>query len=582
VAARGLSAIGRFALIVAAPALLIGVLSWPMLFTNSGLGGDWEHHLWYVWNQSLALRADGSPSLFLSTPYSIFYPQYLFYGGTINVLAAMLSLIPAGTPTTAYVCTYVMGYAAAYGGWYWAGRIAGLSRLVAHGPALLYITSACYLTLLYGEGDWPAFLAASVMPLMVAAALSILRAERVRLFPACALAISTVVFFGSHNITMLWGSTLLAIASLLVVACVPQARRLIDLRGLARVACVFVPAALVNAWFLLPTVVYAANTKIVSETDYIDSHYGIGAIPFTQVFTLSRAATLPESPDYALSLPALAIGWLVVSIVVVLWSARRGAWVRVLSIFCALTAAIVVMMTHNGILSTLPSPYTTLQFSYRLETYILIGVSASVLATLVLIQAGSRRLRLYGCTLVPILAVSLIGAVQQVNAYQRTSRPRAVTFTPGAEVFAEIYDDYGYAPLPVISGKTLPLLKMSPQAIHDNRFAATVHMRPGQLAYTNIGGGPDLLHISGARVVGRDAHYHLVLAIGARGAPSATPRTPLSTERIAIAPAQRPAVVLGRVLSLGALAVLALELSWYAVRGWRRRRFRGELRGAPR
>lgn len=564
--------IGRFMLVVVAPVLLIGTLSWPMLFTSSGLGGDWEHHLWFVWNQSLAIRANHSPSLFLSTPYSIFYPEYLFYGGTINVLAATLSLIPASTPTTAYVCTYILSYAAAYGGWYWAGRIAGLSRLVAQGPALLYVTSACYLTLVYGEGDWPAFLAASVMPLMVAASLSILRAERARLFPACALAISTVVFFGSHNITMLWGSTLIAIVSLLILVCVPRARKQIDRRGLARVAGIFIPAAFVNAWCLLPAVVYAANTMIVSETSYIDRHYGIGAIPFTQVFTLSRAPTLPGSPDYALSLPALAIGWLAVSLVVVLWSVRRGTWVRVLSIFCAITTAIVVMMTHNGILSALPKPYTILQFSYRLETYILIGVSASVLATLVLIQSGSRRLRLYGYTLVPILAASVIGAVQQVDAYQRTSQPRSVTFTPAAEVFAETFDDYGYAPLPVISGKTLPLLRMSPTAIHDNRFSATVRLRPGQLAYTNIGGGPDLLHISGARVVGRDARYHLVLAIGSSGTPSASPRAPLSTERISIAPAQKLTVVLGRVLSLAALAALALELSWLAARGYQRRR----------
>jgi hypothetical protein len=59
--------------------------------------------------------------------------------------------------------------------------------------------------LIYGEGAWPAFLASSMMPMIVAAGLSILRAERSRLLPACALAGSTIVFFGSHNITMVWG-----------------------------------------------------------------------------------------------------------------------------------------------------------------------------------------------------------------------------------------------------------------------------------------------------------------------------------------------------------------------------------------
>src|ERR1700691_3956674 len=70
-----------------AAAVVVGVLAWPMLLTSSGLGGDWEHHLWYVWQQSLSIRANGAPSFFLNTPYSVVYPQYAFYGGTINALA---------------------------------------------------------------------------------------------------------------------------------------------------------------------------------------------------------------------------------------------------------------------------------------------------------------------------------------------------------------------------------------------------------------------------------------------------------------------------------------------------------------
>jgi hypothetical protein len=94
-----------------APLLLIVALSWPMLFTSSGLGGDWEHHLWYVWQQSQALLSNGVPSPFLNTAYSVFSPEYLFYGGTINVLTALLSLIPGSTPTAAYVFAYLAAYA---------------------------------------------------------------------------------------------------------------------------------------------------------------------------------------------------------------------------------------------------------------------------------------------------------------------------------------------------------------------------------------------------------------------------------------------------------------------------------------
>jgi hypothetical protein len=528
-----------------------------MLFTSSGLGGDWEHHLWYVWHQGLALRADGAPSLFLSTPYSVFYPEYAFYGGTINALAGSLALIPGSTPTAAYVATYVLGFAAAYGGWYWAARMAGLGRLAAQAPALAYVTSACYLTLIYGEGDWPAFLGASAMPLMAAAGVDVLLAERMRVRSAIALAAATIVFFGSHNITMLWGSTELAAAAVLVLVCVPQARRRVKLRGIARLAGVFVPAALVNAWFLLPALAYSSHTKIVSEIDYLTSHYTLGGMPFNQLFTFSRAATLPDSPGYVLALPTSIIVWALASVVILVAIVRHGVWMRVLGVFCAVTGAVLIVMTHAAILSALPSPYDVLQFAYRLDIFVLMGVSAVVLAVLVALRSGPRRLRLYGWTIVPVLIVSTIGAVQQVGAYQRTTTPRAATFSRGSEVFAEIYNDYGYARGPLIQS-ALPQLSISPAAIHDERFSEWVNLRPGQLVDTNIGGGPDLLRITGARVAGHDVHYHLVLAVGPRtAAASARPRTPVAAEHLTIAPAQTAPVVLGRALSLlGAIALL--------------------------
>jgi hypothetical protein len=72
--------------------------------------------------------------------------------------------------------------------------------------------------------------------------------------------------------------------------------------------------------------------------------------------------------------------------------------------------------------------------------------------------------------LAPVVLVSVVGALEQVDAYQRTSLPRWVTFTPAAEMFARTFNDYAYAPLPVIYGKALPALQISPAAIHDNRF----------------------------------------------------------------------------------------------------------------
>ncbi|HEY2768617.1 MAG TPA: hypothetical protein VGI76_10180 [Solirubrobacteraceae bacterium] len=118
----------------------------------------------------------------------------------------------------------------------------------------------------------------------------------------------------------------------------------------------------------------------------------------------------------------------------------------------------------------------------------------------------------------PVLAVSTVGAIQQVDAYQRTSTLRAATFSPGSEVFAENYDDYDYALTKLIQASSLPRLSIPPAAIHDGRFSTIMSVPPGQLVDTNIGRGPDLLRIGGATVAGHDSNYHLVLAMGPRTA----------------------------------------------------------------
>lgn len=556
-------------------ALIVIVLAWPMLFTTSGLGGDWEHHLWYVWRESLAILADHSPSMFLNTDYSVFYPQYAFYGGTIYALAGTLSVALGDSPLRAYILTYILGFAAAYAGWYWVGRALGLGRWLAQAPALVFVTSACYLTLVYGQGDWPEFLALSMLPLMLAAGLSVVRAERLRVLPAVALAGSGIVFFGSHILTVLWASTLIGIACAVLVLCMPDLRRQVRMRGLIRLAALLIPAVLLNAWFLLPMVAYASHTRIGSQygVAYGLLHSTMHLVAFDNLFTVSRATTVPGVPDYSLALPTLAIVWVLASIPVLLWSGRRGTWVRILAIVCAGTAGIVVLMTHVGLLLALPKPYTLLQFSYRLEGYVLIGVTAAILVVLVELRSGSNRLRGWTWTIVPVLLVSTFGAIQQVSAYPRTSLSRAATLTDRGEIFAQVYTDYSYVSLPFVSERGLPSLDISPAQIHDNSASLHVRARPGQLVATNIGGGPDLLHIAGASVAGTDERDQLVLAIGAPAlAGSADPRTPVSAEHIAISPAQSLPVVLGRVLTLVGAAILAMELMVLSVRFLRRSR----------
>ena len=102
----------RLALAVGAPLLLLLALAWPLLFSNSTFNEDWMNHLWYVWHQSLTIRADHLPSLFINYSHGIFYPVYAFYGGTLYALAGGLSSCSrsATLRCSAYLLTYLLGF----------------------------------------------------------------------------------------------------------------------------------------------------------------------------------------------------------------------------------------------------------------------------------------------------------------------------------------------------------------------------------------------------------------------------------------------------------------------------------------
>jgi hypothetical protein len=554
----------RLAMIGVPPIVLIGVLTRPMLFESS-FNPNGLNALWFIWHQSLAIRANGAPSLFLDYSGAVFYPLYAFYGGTIYALTGALSLALGNAPLQAYVLTYVAGFAAAYGGWYWTARTVGVGRWLANVPGLVFVTSAYYLTLIYARGDWAEFLGVSTIPLMIAGGVALLRSDRPRARPAVALASSSIVFFGSHNITILWGSTMLVLVGLIVVACVPQARRQIRRRGLICVAAVLGAALLVNAWFLLPTVAYESHTTIgaTSLNAQLLLRQTMPLVSSEHLFTWSRASASTPGALFALSLPILVIVWLLCSVVVLLWTGSRGMWMRILLILSGTTAVVIVVMTHAGLILALPRPYTLLQFSYRLESYVLLGLSGAALAVLALIRRGARSPSWWAWTLVPVLVVAVVGAVQQVGAYPGGEDAKlALGSYDSPPPALEGQHDYDDVSLPLLRAGNLPSLEVPPAAIHRDRASVTAHVGPGQLMYTNISGGPDLVQIKGARVAGVDERGHIVLAVGPGNAQaSAASAQPIATEAITVSPAESLPVVLGRVLSLIGVGALVLGLA---------------------
>jgi hypothetical protein len=561
-------AVGAWAL------LLIGALGWPLLFTNATFNEDWVNHLWYVWHQSLAIRADHLPSLFLNYSSGVFYPYYAFYGGTLYALTGTFSLMLGNAPLEAYVLTYLLGFAAAYGGWYWLGRVFGLRGWPAHVPGLVFVTSASYLTMIYGLGDWPEFLAVSAMPLMIASGLSVLRSERLRLWPATALAGSGIIFFGSHILTVIWGTTLLLLLVFAVIVCIPEARRSTTRAGVLRVVGLLGPALLVSAWFLLPAAAYESQTVIAYSYPQFrkllqTSMYTVAA---RHLFTLSRARASGTIVTLALPLPAIA--WVLGSIAILLSTRRKGSWMRALLLIAGATVLLVVTMTHAKLILALPRIYATLQFGFRLESYVLMGVSGALLIALVLIGKGAPRVARWRWLLAPVVVLSLAGAMEQVDAYiPGISRSRALAsfLTP---VYAQeglldyVDDQLGPIQTP------LPRVKFPPTAVQGDHAAESVHLTGGLLFDTNIRSAPDLVHITGARIVGADSQADDVLEINHGTNTPPPPAAPgsapvLRSGRVTVSPADSLPVVAGRLLTVAALVVLAAELGFVAVRGAR-------------
>jgi hypothetical protein len=470
------------------------------------------------------------------------------------VLAGALALV-VGSPTAAQVIVYVLVLAAAYGGWLWLGRMAGLRSWQAHVPAVLYVTSAYVITNIYVRQDLPESVATAVIPLLLASALSILRADRLRAGPAVALAASTIVLGGSHNLTLLWSATILGVVALVLVGAVPASRGLISRRGLLRLLAVAVPAMAVNAWYLVPDLAYHTHTTIAHRIDewralVVDPGPTVKA---KYLFALGHPSPFPGSA-LSLTLPVLAIGWVLIAAVSVRQQWRH-AWARTLAIFVVASALVLVLMTHPKLLSVLPDPWLMIQFSYRLESFILFGLCGAVIAALVLLNRSAHRW--LPALLIPIAVLGIVDAMRQIRAAPLSPTPVDLRYDNLASIG---FGDFGDAQLQTLS----PPAGMQPtiftQALVDrDRIDTRIAARPGDVLYTNVMTPAAMIDIQGARIVGRwlgppwqagwQRCSYLVLQVD----DDATP----GQARISMRQAQTAPIIGGRILSILGLLGLA-------------------------
>jgi hypothetical protein len=542
-------------------AAFILVLTRPLVFDGYQRGADFWVHYWYVWHQGEAVR-HGGPSLFIYDAASLFVPRYAFYGGTLYAITGALGVL-TGSMLGAYMATYLLGCAAAYGGWWWLGRQAGLSRLVAHAPAALFVSSPYAITLLNPRSDWPEYIGVSMLPLLAASALSVLRADRLRLGPMLALTVSSVVFVGSHNLTLLCGATLLGAVAVLSVLCIPQARRMVTRRGVLRLAAVLVPAVLVNAWFLLPDLVYQSHTLIAQLRPLWKQwlHQFSYLIATPRLFALDRSGA--DVSFGAFALPVLAMAWTLAALAISRPGLRQP-WLRMLLILAAVTTATAVAMTHAGLLH---GPFAMLQYAFRLESYVNLTITGAVLAALVLVTGRSgRAARLCVSALVVVVAISAVQAARQVDVHRDASNNVDLTADPSyyAPEGLTHTQDYAVGDIAVIDVTGLTRLNFPVGEVRDGSLSGTVVARAGDYLLTNLVTMPQFIKMTGAHTYAVDENGNMVIRIdrGVRPGPV----------RITVSEHRPPAVRIGAWLSILGLLGLAAELVVIAARWWRRRR----------
>jgi hypothetical protein len=541
---------------VVGPALLILFLAGPMIWDRGFLGIDWYSHLWYLWHEAESLRVNQTPSLFAHNSAAVFDPHFTYYGGTLYVLGGVTTVI-VGSPEAALDLWFLLGFACSYGGWCWLARLAGLRGAVTHAPGVLFISSAYYLATIYGAGGWSEAIAVASIPLLLASAWSVQAADHVRLGSWSALVASSVLFTGSHNLTLLWGTTFLGVTGAVILRSVPSARRMITWRGVRRVALAVAPAVLINAWFLLPDLAFQSRSAIAHDQTYVDlalaqASFLVGP---EQLLSLTRGTADPAFPYYVFSLPLLVIGWLAGSLVIARSAWRKPAF-RVVLALLIIMVILVVLLGSVSLLRALPSPWGLLQAGYRLEAYVHLALGGAVIAALVLLaNQPSARQRRWSWVLLPVALVSVVQGRQQV-----TDRPSGEV----APVFLETTLPYLSA-TPVLGSSDyaefrVPLLEVSDggpvvrfearDAERGNRVTEVVAAAPGDVVRSNLVAAPSLISITGARIVARDSSGTSILQIDDDATPGAA--------EITVQTARSWPVVMGAVLSaLGLAGIIA-------------------------
>jgi hypothetical protein len=566
----------RIDVLIAAGAVLL--VAAPLLFTSSGFGLDFTNHLWLSWVEGTGLAQAGHPSYFLSARgIGAFYPFFAFYGGTLYTIVGGISDLLGGQPIAAYVGATTLAVAGTYGGMLWLGRELGLRGPMAHAPALVPVTSAYYITNLYGRGAWTEFIAVAVIAPLLASGVHLVRTRMWRPWPVLVFVVSAVVFSGSHNITLVWGTTIMALAAVVVWLALGAPRRL-PVRRLAMVGGLALASVAVNAWFLLPDISYAKDVRAhleIARSGAAVTYFDTPQLLFDPLRKVPAAST---TPALFVQIPVWFLAWSLVAGAALMWRRGSGGRLRRMWIGSAgVLALLLCMIMITPIWSAVPFPFDQIQFPYRMGSYVFYAIAGLVLVGALALQRAASVdgsgltvtwLR-WALALVSAISVGLCVWQQWVPTTlfaeeSYTNRGDALTSVnvpPRTWYDPVSYTDVQAPIVPVPAGR---FLIVPPGSVHGDRFAAWLNVPPGLAPIqTNIAGGSYLVHISGVERVGRSPGG---LAVVSREGPGHGP------VHVVVETAHSATIVIGWVLSVLGCAAIGVVLAWTGIRRCRGRR----------
>jgi hypothetical protein len=564
----------RFLLDLAIGTAVIAALALRAVLSREAFFGDWGNHLYLVDQQTRWMRSHFLPTYFLhSVESGVFYPHYLFYGGSLYALTGWLGVL-LGSSVNAFRLTFLMAFAACYFGTLWAARQLGVRSLLAHAPATLAVTGSYYLTKGYNDGGWPEFIAVSMIPLIAAAALSIIRSERVPLSSAILLVTSTFILTGSHNVTLVYGPLFLAIIAVAALAVYRRSVTRSLIRRFSVVGGLMALSTALNGWFLVPLVRYADLT-LFRHLDYQQFDMFDDA---TRSFDSWRVVfhplrTYPVLPianahSFYVQAPLYALIWLTCLGIFMWVRGERSTTVTMYATLVGILVGILTLILWQGVWEVIPEVFKIIQARYRLQTYVNYSVVGLVIIGLVYL-ARQWRPRVWLMTLALATAAALGLATWQVWS-QKTY------LTVG-----EITKDSERLPPIEFAGCPTPC----PTVLTDYRFPGKVIGVPDQLTVdipeartgevrvrvprggpyrTNIAWSP-LIELRGpARIVGATPEGWAVI--------ERSPRAGEATVSVHVRAHATSAVVMGRVVSALAAAILVFWLVAVLVLRARRKR----------